>query len=415
MCHSFKVDSYTHAVFAYKVWYEGAAFDDLIPDKPAGYALLTGWSFYLHPGAPTRLALVPIESASLIAAYIVFWRLARRFFDPRLSATLTLFLAIAHNAYNVLDFVTDGFNLQEAYLAPLMLLGAIAHLTVRRPLWAGLLCGLGLGAATSIKQSAVTLLAVCFIHEVWRSRQRGGLKTALVPCAGMAIGVIAGWIPALGYVAAKGWLVPHLSNLAAFSGGHMWPTELRFPPWYNVSPLLPAAWWVLLGLLGAKWGLPIEEKGTKARRHEGTEAMSDEAAIGDSVPSAVDPWPFPWFFFLLWGAVEIAMVWSMFKPASHYYQQLVAPIVMVSGQCFACGCAAVNRLALDDALRVRRWIAVATATLVVIAAAPVLAEFSRRIHTFDYQEEVEEFAVRLQKKPRAAVWWAEPEGKQNEP
>ena len=49
------------------------------------------------------------------------------------------------------------------------------------------------------------------------------------------------------------------------------------------------------------------------------------------------------------------------------------------------------RLRPDGRVVAWRWMGVMTATVTVLAALPLFAEASRRVHTFDYQDEVKEF------------------------
>ena len=75
-CSPFKVDSFVYSVAAYRLYDADVTIEDLVGDKPPGQALMTGWIYRVLPGPPTRLAMVPLESAFMLAGFAVFWRLA---------------------------------------------------------------------------------------------------------------------------------------------------------------------------------------------------------------------------------------------------------------------------------------------------------------------------------------------------
>lgn len=376
--HYHKVDSYTLGIAAYKMWRPGAEFADLVVDKPPGQGLLTGWSFYLFPGDPTRLALIPVESAFLIAAYAVFWLIARRWLNPVIAAAATLFFSIAHNTYNVLDFTTDGFNLGESYLALPMLLACLSHNTLKRPIIRGLAQGFAVGTALSIKQSALGLCAVLFLHELWT--QRRSLTGAVMPLASTLLGMLLAALPSVVFLAWHGWLRAHLLNLWRYTGVHGEAGSVALPAWYNVEPLLPCLWWLLLGMLAFALG--------RCR----SPVPRDDGVARNSMS-----------FLLLWLLVELAIVWAMTKPSSHYYQQLAAPIALIAGIAYAGFWRYLHREEKTGAADAIRWAGVVTAVLALVASRPIFAEASRRIPTFDYRREIEDFQAHLQMKPVVGV------------
>jgi hypothetical protein len=160
-CSPIKVDSFVYALAAYKLYDGEVTIDDLVPDKPPGQALLTGWIYRVAPGPPSRLPLIPIESAFMLAGYLMFYWLTAKWSGRRPAAVLTLCVVIAHNTYNALDNTTDGFNLGENYLLWPMMLAVYAQCMFKPVAAQGLGRGIGLGLALTIKQTAAGLLIAC--------------------------------------------------------------------------------------------------------------------------------------------------------------------------------------------------------------------------------------------------------------
>ncbi len=379
ICHPYRADSFVYATAAYKLWHAGATFDDLIPDKPPGQALLTGWCYHLAPEPHTRLTLVPIESAFLLGACALLWLLARRFYGSTVAAATTLFFVMVHNIYNALDFTTDGFTLNECYLAMPMMLAVLAHLTVCGPLRRGLVRGLGLGAALAIKQSAVGLLAALVIHgAIELLRRRASVRTAIVASVSTLFGMALVAVPGIAFLWWHGWLAAHLHDLAEYTGNHLAQRRWALLRWANLAPLLPAAWCCLLGLVG--WmGLRRERVPSNAA------AMHPSANRDDQYGSLV-------IFLVVWLAAELAILSTMNKPSSHYFQQMVMPAVLLGG----CGMAAFLRgtegLPTTDRSSARSWAAATAVILAALVLMPLGAAASRRVRTFDYRREVSEFA-----------------------
>jgi hypothetical protein len=379
--HYHKLDSYTYAVSAYRMWRADASFADLVPDKPPGQALLTGWIFHLFSEPPTRLMLIPVESAFLLAAYAVFWCIARRVLSGAQAAAMTLFFAIAHNVFNVLDFTTDGFNLGESYLAFPVLLSVWAHLSARRPSVRGLGQGLAIGTALTIKQSALGIGMVLCAHEFWRHRR--DLPRAFLPVICTVLGIALAMLPSVIFLLARGWLAGHVENLLRFTGVHGQASVPSIPAWYNVEPLLPSLFWITLGVLGM---LPTFSR--SAERH-----AVDALPQGEKGPCGL------WSLVVCWFAVELLILAAMTKPSSHYYQQIAAPCVLLGGLAWKSFLQRVSRADGREQAGMLTWSGVTVAVLAFVAAGPVFTEASRRIPTFDHRREIEDFQARLQTQP----------------
>lgn len=373
-CSPFKVDSMVYAVAAYRVWQPDATVNDLIPDKPPGQALLTGWVYRLTPAPPSRLPLIPVESLFLISAYAVVFILGRRLFGARIAAAVTLVYAVAHNSYSALDSATDAFNTNEMYLALPTAVAMLAHLTGSRRGSRGFLRGLGLGVALSIKQTAIVAVAAMLIHDLIECVARRGARDKLLDLPASLVGILAVWVPLLGYLAARGWLRTHLADLSSFSGKHLGlePTGLSTSDW--LTPLAPVVWWIMLGAV--RW-LAVRRTDTAKRRTESVEPLSRRSMLG---------------FALLWLAGEAALVRLLNIPASHYFQQLVAPAVLLGGLFLRAFADAVKGMGRRQRVQAWQWALAGTVALLVVALKPLLAEVPRRVPTFDPQAERALFA-----------------------
>lgn len=363
-----KWDSLAYAVSADLTWRSGTPYYSLILDKPPGQALLTGWIFRILPGPHSRLLLIPVELLFMVGAYVVFWLLARRCFGRQTAAALTLLLILAFNAYSALDTTTDGLALNENHLALPMWLAVWAHLVVRRPFWRGLLCGLGLGTALSIKQTAVALAAVMALHEVLRNRKSkawAGARIAWLTTIGVIL-AIGGAV--LVFLAWRGWVGEYLPGLIRLSGRRVGSVQWRWPESYKLVPLAAMGWWVLLGLLAARGRTPP--------------AVESSA---EQVPTGLLS------FACLWFVAEAILLGLLQIPSTHYYQQIVAPAALLAG----IGLTAINRRLAELPLRPRwkahRWIAATTAGLALLTLMPLLAAAAKLAPTFDPQAEVREY------------------------
>lgn len=379
--HYHKLDSYTYAVSAYKMWRADATFADLVPDKPPGQALLTGWVFHLFGEPPARWMLIPVESAFLLAAYAVFWCLARRVQPGAHAAAMTLFFVIAHNVFNVLDFTTDGFNLGESYLALPILISVWVHLSVGRPSYRGLLQGLALGTALTIKQSALGIGVVLFAHEFWQHR-REPLR-AVRPAACTLLGIVLAMLPSALFLLARGWLTDHVENLLRFTGVHGQPSAPSIPAWYNVEPLLPSLYWMMLGILATLASL----------------SRSADRKADDATPQEGKSHRVLWSLVVCWFAVELLILAAMTKPSSHYYQQIAAPCVLLGGLAWKSFLRRISRAIGIDGSIILTWAGITVAVLAFVAARPVFTEASRRLPTFDHRREIDDFQARMQTEP----------------
>lgn len=374
-CGPHKVDSYTYTVAAYKFWTPGSTAADLVPDKPAGQALLTGWCYRIWPGPPTRLTLAPIESAFLLAGAAVFGWLALRLFGPQTAVALTFFFVLAQNAYNALDTTTDGFDLNECYLSLPMLAAVFAHLTMTRPGRRGFVRGLGIGLALTIKQTAAGLLAALLIHGLIVTIGRKRWRDALVATVASAAGMAAAGLPLLASLYSRGWLWGHLHDLSERSGAHVGMMPMGLGDWHLLLSLAPALWWIALGAMAWAAG-----RGTRRAVPEGSRDMRTAAAQ----------------FVPIWLAAEAVILWSMTTPATHYYQQIVAPITLAAGFGISMLAQTLAPLRIRDRVAAWRWVHAGTIVLVVAAAMPLWAEVRKRAHSFSYPSEISGFQQQIE-------------------
>ena len=367
-CSPVKVDSFVYAVAAYELYAPDATVKCLITDKPPGQAVLSGWIFRLWPGPPSRIKLLPVESAFMIAGYAAFWLLASRFFDKRVAAALTLFVVIAQNTYNACDTTTDGFNLGESYLILPVLVAVCAHLVTEHPVKRGLVRGVAIGLALMVKQTAATVVAAFVIHDLLTALAAGRVRRNAIAAAASVAGVAVAVLPLAAFLYSQGWLGTHLHDLRQFSGRHVRIMPFEWPPWYKISPLLPCLWWLVLGLAG--WFV-------RPRQEAAGQGRCDETS----------PAGFVW----IWLLIEGALIWSMTKPSTHYYQQLVAPVALAGGFALTAATRRLEGVARRDRLRLWTWLGMTTAGFAIVAVLQVAAETAKRAHTFDAAGEVVEF------------------------
>ncbi len=375
LCASEKVDSYIYTVAAYKFWDPQATAADLIPDKPAGQAFLTGWCYRIFPGPPTRLTLAPIESVFLLGGAGMFGWLALRLFGGRTAATMTLFLVIAHNIYNALDPTTDGFDLNESYLLWPMMTAVLAHLTIASPMRRGYLRGLGIGLALTIKQTSLGLFLALIIHGfvvvVIRGNWRDGLRSGAVSLAGL----VGAWTPLILFLHLRGWLIPHFHSLGERSGTHVAMLGVAIQGWDKVWPLAPAWWWIALGLLALF---------ASQRRYSGTDRPCSRQRL------------LSFGFVLLWLAAELVILVAMTKPASHYYQQIVAPVILLAGFGIDSFAREIKGTRRSDRVIAWQWVIAGTVTLAAFSVMPLLEETFKRSQRFVYQTEIDEFRQHIE-------------------
>jgi hypothetical protein len=383
-CGPHPVDSYVYGVAAYRLWQPGATIHDLIPDKPPGQAVLTGWVFRLWPGPPSRIPLIAVESLFMLAGYGVFALLCLRLFDRPIAMLALLLFVVADNSYNALDATTDGFNLNENYLMLPALLAVFAHLTVARPGRRGLLRGAGLGAALAIKQTVVALAAVMVVHWAAETIRRGRYREAAADAPATLAGVAVIWGPLLLFLAWRGWLSEHLRILWELSGRHvgstaggLWPGEVLIPMW----PVLLCG---ALGILASR------------SRWKDKRASADGTGVAaDREPTANDrvyPRASILLFLALWLSAAVAIIRSLNIPALHYWQQIAAPAALIAGFGIQAFANAVRPLQEADRRLLWRWVGTTMAIACIVAGAPLLGATSVRVHTYSAGAEAKEFA-----------------------
>lgn len=332
--------------------------------------MLTGWCYRLAAGPPSRVTLVPIETFFLVAAYALFWCLSQRLFGRAYAGALTLMFALGQNSYTALESTNDGFDTNETYMLVPMLAAVYAHLAVIPPVRRGLLRGLGIGCALLVKQSAAVLCGALIVHVLFEAVIHRRYRPAMVDLAMTVSGVFLAVMPVLVLLGARGWLSLHLADLRDLSGLHVGGFTLGVPPGYVLLPLLPAAWWVLVG------------------------GLSNPQGRFDAAPTLSVSWRSACVLVVAWFGTEAVTLATLIKPATHYYQLLVIPAVLTAGF----GITRITR-SLDvqqsAGMRVRRWVGVTTAVLLLIAAMPVIGAAVRHGRSFDRTEDERVFSAWL--------------------
>jgi len=377
ICTSANYDSLTYAVAAWRFYSPDALAADLVADKPAGQALLTGWCYRLWPGSPSRLALIPIESAFLLAGYVAFWHLARRLHGTRAASLQVAMLVLAFNAYNTLDDSTAGFNVNENYLLLPTLVAVLAHLAMPDGRRRALLRGLGLGLALSVKQTAVGLLVAFLIHGAIRACRSGPRRETVCSAAWTGAGLLLAVSPLVVVLAARDWLAPHLYGLAHLSAEHLEPPRPMLPPWIRIVPLVPIAWWLLVGA-AARWG-------------ERSAGRSEQTGSSPESTGRSDAGSFLW----IWLTMEVAVLAMLNRHSAHYYQPLVVPAALLTGTGLAWVVRSARSLPPVQRARVVRWSVLVTFALAMPTVMSFAVEFQRRWVGYDITREAGEFARRL--------------------
>lgn len=369
-CYPAKVDSFTYALAAYRLWEPAASPEALVPDKPPGQAILTGWVYRLATGAPSRVTMIPVESAFMLAGYGLFWLVSNRLHDRRVGLLLTGGLVLAVNSYNAFDTTTDGFNLAENYLLAPSMLAVWAHLhDSRRLALRGVTCGAGVGLALAVKQTAVALAVAIVLHGVVEAIVRAAPRDRARQLAGMAVGMAAVWAPIWLFLAAKGLWTAQLDTLIRSSGAHVAAGPFDLPSWSHCLPLSPLLLWMALGLVA-----PLA-----LRRGAAGDARQRSALL----------------FAAVWLLAEATMLWTMTKPAEHYWQQVVPPTALLASLGASAFARTGSSLRASERARIWRCVGAVTACAVLIVAVPLFAVAQKRASTFDLQWERTEFARRL--------------------
>lgn len=360
-CSPHRVDSLTYAVAAHRFWQPAPGAAAVVPDKPPGQAVLTGWVFRVVSGEPSRTTLIAVESGAMLAAYALFAVVTFRLAGGAAAVVATIGLVIGFNYYNAFDSTTDGFNLAENYLAAPVVLAVAGHLCVRSAGVGGVLTGVGLGLALAIKQTALAVTAAVVVHSFYDAIVTRSVRARGVRLEWTLFGVIVAWLPIVVALQQRGLLERQVRGLLEHSRAHV---ALHAPSWPTaamVAPLLPLLLWILVG---------------------GAASLTRRAPLGSVEPSSSIQTS-PLAFAVIWCACEAAMASLMTKPAEHYLQLVVLPAALLA----AFGVRATQRsLELSrrpQRLRARACLGIVAVCIAVSAATPILSMARRNGPTFD--------------------------------
>lgn len=374
-----RFDSTLYAVAADRLWSPDASPDHLIPDKPPGQSILTGWCFRVAPGDASRLVLVPIESAFLLGAILLLFALGTRLWGAALAGPIALIACIAHQAYQS----TDGFNLNESYLALPALAAVAACLLIERPELRGLTCGIAVAVALSIKQSAAAVTLAIALHAAFTLLRSRDWPAALRTAAGAIAGVALVWGPMALRLANKGLLKAALAALTAHAGQHLGVIDAP-PSAAILVPLAALAWLALAGLLLLRTTPP---RGRRKR-----DPLQDALTLSAA-----------------WFALELGVIFLLPRASPHYWQQVVSPLALLAGTSWATLAARVpasTRRAMQPALR---GIEAVTLALALAAAAGFLPNLPQRWRAISLTAEQRQYAAaRAASSPRSLFPTEEP-------
>ncbi len=371
-------DSFLYSVAAYQAWQSGSSADALVPDKPAGQAVLTGWSYRLWWGLPSRLVLVPVESAFLLGGLAALYLSGARLFTAVPAAAAAMAWALAVGCYSL----RDGFNLNECYAAAAVLGGAAAHLSIRRAGLRGLVRGVLFGLALTIKQSAAAAVAACVLDGLIRHARAGQPRKAVVSVAASAVGLVLGMVPVVFFLASHGWLGAHLDDLAKYSGMHAGRPFTTLPNAEAMAPLGIVAWWLAMAFAARS-----------ASSCDNSTGLAGAEPRRPGVP-----------FLLTWLAFELGIATAMLQPRAHYYIMVAGPACLLGAAALTAWWRAVQTAPLTCRPAALVWMISGSALLTVWALLPLASTLGARTALLSRSAEQDRFAHWLEH------WTANPPG-----
>lgn len=307
-CSQIHADSYIYGTIGYRIAQGEVFYRDVSDIKPPALYLLYALAYLVLPAG--RITMIPVDTIFGFLGYWAVYRLGCELYGRRAGLVLSVTLAAVVNYFVMMDFITDGFGLPETYM---LFPAAMAVRRYRRGAARGdaasfLWCGVWLGGALMIKQTALPLAAALVTHWAavvaverrgWRIGLRGGAWTAGGVLLAVSPFVTLVMIQGTG---ARAWELLGPAAARMLSRESAWPTQ-----WSNVLPLwVPLVWCV--------WGLSAW---TQTRRRHGRDGL---------FPAARDVG-----FLLLWAALECAMLVFLPLRAYHYYVLSCLPFILLSG------------------------------------------------------------------------------------
>jgi hypothetical protein len=289
-CSPYVVDSRVYSLAAYSFWQPEPSPDAIVPDKPPGQAIVSGWAFRVWPDQPSRATLIPVESAFMLAAYALFAATAYRVAGGPAALVGLIGLVIAFNTYNATDSTTDGFHLGENYVAAPILLAVFAHLCGRSGGAGGVLAGIGLGLALAIKQTAFAVTSAIVLHTVVQCVSSRSWKPRAIRLEWTLVGVILVWLPIVAALQWRGLLELQVRGLLDQSRSHVKFHSPSWPTGAMIAPMLPLLLWMVVG------------NATVLTPRRDADPPRDGSVV---------------VFAVIWFACELVMASMMTKPAEH--------------------------------------------------------------------------------------------------
>lgn len=328
-CCTFETDSYIYSSFGYRIAQGEVLYRDMSDIKPPGLFMLYALVYLVS--APGRAAIVPIESFFLLAGYYAVFRLSAQIYGRTIALLVAFVAAMTINYFTVMGHVIGGFGLAENFMILPAAAGVLCYRQglVRRRLWPMVAAGVWLGLDTSIKQTALPVVAAVGLHWslvtlVWERSPSRWLRG----CGCLLAGALVAWAPFVILMLAQETLGVAWTRLTGEAStmvtrGQAWPSM-----WRDVLPL-----WLPLGL--GVWALlaTIERsRNQHAGPRDFTVASSDLSLL------------------LMWAAAELLLLVFLPLRSSHYYVATCVPIVILSGWPFMVMAQSVK----GQALHVRR-------------------------------------------------------------
>ncbi len=306
-CSPIHADSYAYGTVGYRLAQGEVFYRDVSDVKPPGLYFLYALFYAFLPAG--RVTMIPADTLFGLLGYWAVFLLGRDLYGRSVGVVVAVMAALIVNFFIVMDFITDAFGLAEAFMIFPLAMAARSYLrgttgTRGAPfLW----CGLWLGMAFAIKQTALPLAGAIALHWTarWVARQ-SSFGCWLRGARSMLVGMVIAVMPMVIMVVAQGTWRRALELLGPAAAGMLaresaWPTQ-----WSYVLPLWVPLVWCVLAIIW--WA----ERGVRSRRVA-------SVAPGDLT------------FLLVWCAAECVMLVYLPLRAFHYYVLSSLPVVILSG------------------------------------------------------------------------------------
>ena len=320
-CSPIRADSYVFAGFGYRIAQGEVLYLDVSDAKPPGIFLLNAMVYRL--GAHGRAALIPVESLFLLLGYFAVYAVGRDLYGRGVGLVLAIAAALTVNFFLVADFGTEGFNLAESYMLPLVAAAVLFYRRARLQHRPGLLflVGILLGLAFVLKQTVLPLAIAIGLH--WTGRcclTRRGARAWAPGVLALLSGICVALLPFVLLVLRQGttanaWTALTTQAADRLTRATAWPGS-----WADVLPLWVPMAWAGIGLIlwgRTRWSGRVADAAQRANRPNHLPTPADVS------------------FLLIWLVLECVMLVYLPQRAFHYYVLSCLPLIFLSGLIWA--------------------------------------------------------------------------------